>query len=252
VFEDEPSLIFAESERNLLICGEPLNKRDLERPQVRAFLELLLHFGIRSITFEKGLEKEKLLGFLPILAKKPEAVRSEGGLQKALDDACLTHILLDKKIYIANDESQQVIASLDISDDDIIRYTVGNNPDLNLDLQNIKEMAKDSEWTTQIFQKGLSQLVHQKGALPDKQLSEKMIRMIGFLDRIVDPNDQERIAGLIANAIAGLDVDLASSVLNQDIGNLLGGQIFRHVLRKDRSPVEGSGRRGHPRKTVCR
>lgn len=230
VFEDEPSLIFAEAERNLLICGEPLNKRDLERPQVRAFLELLLHFGIRSITFEKGLEKEKLLGFLPILAKKPEAVRSEGGLQKALDDACLTHILLDKKIYIARDESQQIIASLDISDDDIIRYTVGNNPDLNLDLQNIKEMAKDSEWATQIFQKGLSQLVHQKGALPNKQLSEKMIRMIGFLDRIVDPNDQERLAGLIANAIAGLDVDLASSVLNQDIGNLLGGQIFRHVV----------------------
>ena len=229
-FEEEPSLVFAESERNILICGDPVGTGDLERPQVRSFLELLLHFEIRSITFEKGLEIEELLRLFPILCKKPETVTGEGGLQKALDEARLTHVLLDKKIYIAKDENQQILASLDIRDDDIIEYIVGSNPDLNLDPQKIKEMAKDAEWATRIFQTGMTQIMQQRGKLPDHQLSANMVRMIGILNKIVGPDDQDRIARLIAKAIADLDVGLASAVLTQDIGDLFGGKIFRDVL----------------------
>ena len=230
MFDEAPSLVFAESERNILICGEPLGTDDLERPQVKSFLELMLLFEIRSISFEKGLEKEEILRLLPILCKKPETVAVEGGLQKELDEARLPHVQLGKKIYIAKDENQQILASLDIRDDDIVAYLSGSHPDLDLDPQKVKEMAKDPEWATRIFQTGMTRIMEQKGKLPDVQLSTNLVRMIGILNRIVGPDDQERIALFIAKAIANLDADLASLILTQDMGDLFGGSIFRSVV----------------------
>ena len=230
--EETPSLDFAESERSILVCGEPLGTDDLERPQVRSFLELLLGFEMRSISFEKGLENEELLRLLPILSKKPETVAGEGGLQKAFDEAGLTHIELGRKIYIAKDENQQIIASLDIRDDDIIKYLADSHPDLNLDPQKVKEMARDAEWATEIFQTGMTKIMEQKGKLPDTQLSANVVRMIDMLNKIVGPEDQERIAHFIATAIVHLDVELASLVLSQDIGDLFGGRIFRDIVEQ--------------------
>ena len=81
IFADEGSLIFAESERNLLIGGDALPQKDQERPAVTAFLDLMLNFGIRSITFEKGIKKEEMATFVDLMSKKPETIRNKGGLQ---------------------------------------------------------------------------------------------------------------------------------------------------------------------------
>lgn len=79
ILEEEDSLIFAESEKNLLVCGQLLSQKDQEKPQVLAFLELILNFEIKSITFERGLEKAELMTFLEIVSKKPEDLEKEGG-----------------------------------------------------------------------------------------------------------------------------------------------------------------------------
>ena len=53
--------VIAESEKNLLIFGQPLSEKDQQQPQVIAFLELLLNFGIKTITFEASpLEHEPI------------------------------------------------------------------------------------------------------------------------------------------------------------------------------------------------
>jgi HEAT repeat protein len=231
-FEETSSMDFAESERSMLVCGEPLGMEDMERPQVRAFLELLLGFEIRSLSFEKGLENEELLRLLPILSKKPETVAAEGGLQKAFDEARLTHILLGRKIYVAKDQDQQIIASLAIRDEDIIKYLSESHPELKLDPQKVREMARDAEWATEIFQTGMTKIMEQKGKLPDTQLSANVVRMIDMLNKVVGPEDQERIAHFIATAVAHLDPDLASLVLAQDIGDLFGGRIFQDVVEQ--------------------
>jgi len=81
ILEDEESVIFAESEKNILVCGQLLDQKDQGKPQVIAFLKLLLDFGIKSVTFERGMDRSELLTFLEIMKEKPENVEKEGGMQ---------------------------------------------------------------------------------------------------------------------------------------------------------------------------
>ncbi|OIN96818.1 MAG: hypothetical protein AUJ48_00910 [Deltaproteobacteria bacterium CG1_02_45_11] len=108
ILEQEDSIVFAESEKNLLIAGQSLSEKDQKKPQVIAFLELLLNFKIKSITFEKGLLQAELRTLLEIMSKKPEDLKKEGGLQQIITSEKLPHILLDQKVYVALDKDQQV------------------------------------------------------------------------------------------------------------------------------------------------
>jgi hypothetical protein len=63
MFEYEAPIIFAESEKSVLICGKPLERKDQERLQVTTLLNIFLNFGIKSISFDKGLEKQNLVLF---------------------------------------------------------------------------------------------------------------------------------------------------------------------------------------------
>ena len=116
VIEQEGSMVFAESERNLIISGLPLDEKDQKKPQVTAFIQLMLKQGIKSMSFEKGLEKSDILGFLEIVSKKPEDLRKEGGIQKALSAKGTKNILLDQKLYVAMDKDQRIVAARDIKD----------------------------------------------------------------------------------------------------------------------------------------
>jgi len=60
----EEQLVFAESEKALLIGGQSLNQKDQERPHTISFLNVLLAFGLKSITFVKGMGKEELARFV--------------------------------------------------------------------------------------------------------------------------------------------------------------------------------------------
>src|SRR5512137_2125327 len=54
IFEEEDTLLLAESERNLLLSGEPLSQKNQQKPQVAIFLMLMVNWGIKSIAFVKG------------------------------------------------------------------------------------------------------------------------------------------------------------------------------------------------------
>ena len=84
LFEDEDSVVFAEADRNLLISGEPLSQKYLGRPQVAIFLTLMINWGIKSLTFVKGLEKNELILFLEVMSKKPDELNSKGGLAQII------------------------------------------------------------------------------------------------------------------------------------------------------------------------
>jgi transcriptional regulator with AAA-type ATPase domain len=52
LFEQVDAVIYAESEKNLLIEGEPLSEKEQKRPQVVSFVSLMLDFGIRSLSIQ--------------------------------------------------------------------------------------------------------------------------------------------------------------------------------------------------------
>ncbi len=232
-FEREPSLIISEADKNLLIGDEMLSQKDLERPQVAAFLGLLLNFGVRSITFKNDLTREDLSSFLEIMGEKPETIKQAGGLPNVMTQKNVSHILLDHKIYVATDGNHQLIANLEIKDDDIIKYLIGGaDSGLELDIQQVRELAQNADWLEQVFKSGMSKLINNENLLPNIQLSENMVRMLGILDKIVDKMDQDKFAQLIAKSIAELDADMIGLVLTQGIDQLFNGKLFQEIINE--------------------
>jgi HEAT repeat protein len=247
MFAEEASLIFAESERVLLVCGEALPQKDQERPQVAAFLDLLLRFGVRSVSFEKGMSREELTIFLELMGMKPEKVSNEGGLQALISEKEVAHILLNEKVYIAKDKNHEIIAGLDVRDDQIVQYLAASSPESDINLDNVREMAKDANWIGQIFQSGMTQIMRHKGVVANVVLSENMVRMIGILDKVADRADQDRIAHLIGKSISDMDPEMINLILVQKIDDLFGGKLFQHVVGQiDDKKFEAVARQMNP------
>ena len=231
----ENPIVFAESEKSILICGNPLNQKDQEKVQVAALLNILLSFGLKSISFDKGLEKAELGTFTEILSRKPDVIKSEGGLPRILAKNKITHIYLDQKVYVAMDKDQKIISSLDINDDQITKFLINTHPELSADPQKLQEMAKDPEYLSQAFQAGLTQLMAQKGTLSDVQLSESLGNMIGILDKVagsLEQEDKENISNRIGEAIVTADPDMALELTTQNMEHLFGGVLQQYLIGK--------------------
>jgi len=229
LFEEENSVIFAEAERNLLISGEPLSQKYLGRPQIAIFLTLMISWGIKSLTFVKGLEKNELILFLEAMSKKPDE-QSKRGMPQIFSEGRMPHILLNQKIYVAKDQDHQIVASLEIKDEDIVKYITTNDPHTTIDKEKVKEMAKDPEWVSRIFQSGMQSIIEKDGTASNVKLSEGMLHMLHLLDDISEQADKEKISRLIAGAIGNMDAELIAATLTQNIESLLENRLFDDII----------------------
>lgn len=114
IFTRENSVVFAESETNLIISGQALNETDQKLPQIIAFIELIKSLSITSITFKNGVDDAELLAFLEIMSSKPDQLKQVGGLQQVVADKNLSHIHLDQKVYVAMDKDRKVVSSASV------------------------------------------------------------------------------------------------------------------------------------------
>ncbi len=230
LFEKVDSVIFAEAERNLLISGEPLSQKHLGRPQVAIFLMLMINWGIKSLTFIKGLDKNELITFLAIIGKKPDEIKNEGGLSRIISEGRMPHILFNQKIYVAKDQDHQIMASLEIKDEDIVKYITSEDPNSAVDSQKVMEMAKDPGWVSHIFQSGMQSILEKDSTASSIKLSEGMIHMLHILDKISEHADKEKISQLIAGAIGDMDAELIAVTLTQNIESLLENRLFGDII----------------------
>ncbi len=233
MFTLEAPIIFAESEKNLLICGNPLDQKDQERFQVVALLSILLSFGIKSITFDIGLEKAELSAFLELLSKKPESVKNEGGLLNIMDEKNMQHIYLDEKVYVSMNKDQKIISSLDITDDQITQFFMQTHPELAGDPEKLQEMMKNPEWLSQTFQAGLSQMMGQKEVLSNVELSENLEKMIALMDKVagsLDAKDRDKVSQHIGESIVSVDHDVTKQLTTQNIEHLFGGMLLQYLV----------------------
>jgi len=235
ILEQEAPIVFSESEKNVLICGKPLEQKDQEKAPVTAFLNILLNFGIRSISFDKGLEKTELSVFLELLSKRPEVLRMEGDLPKIIAGKKILHIYLDQKVYVSMEKDQEIISTLDMTDDQIAQFLMSAHPELAADSQKLQEIFKDKdpESILQTFQAGLSQLAAQKGTLSGSQLSEKLQNMLGLLDKVtatLDQKDQDNISQHVGETIVASDI--TQELTDQTMEQLFGGVLLQFLIGK--------------------
>lgn len=111
ILSEVDSVVFAESEKNLLVSEQTLNEKDQQKPQIIAFLELLRNTGIKSITFEKGVDTGELLALLEIASTQPEKIKNAGGLKQIVAAKNLSHIFLDQKVYVAMGKDQKAVST---------------------------------------------------------------------------------------------------------------------------------------------
>lgn len=231
IFALEDALDFAEAEERLLVGGEALPPKEQERPQVVALVEMLLNFSLKSISFQKGMSREDLLAFLELITQPPRHDGNRGdALQAVMEEKQITHILLNQKVYIAKDQDNQLLASLDIKDDDIVKYMAEAYPEQDFDIEKIRGMVQDEAWVSTIFQSGMQQIMKDQGVVSSNLLTKSMMHLFTVLDKITSLLDQEKICRLIAKSIADLAPEMISQILSQDLDHIFGGELFQQVV----------------------
>ncbi len=230
IFAQETSLDFAEAEKQLLVGGEALPPKEQVLLQVVSFVDLLINFSLKSITFQKGMSREELIAFLGLIVQPPVSGNQGDALQAALAEKQVTHIILNQKVYIAKDQDSQLMASLDIKDDEIVKYMAEAYPDEDFDIEKIRGMVQDDAWVSNIFQSGMKQIMKDQGVVSSNLLTQSMMRLFAVLDKVTSLLDQEKICRLIAKSIADLDPEMISQILSQDMDSIFGGGLFQQVV----------------------
>jgi HEAT repeat protein len=230
ILKMEAPLVFAEAEKKALIRGKVLNQKEQGSIHITFLLDILLGLGVKDIFFDKGLEKEELNAFITLIAKKPETLFNEGGLRKLMEENRITHIYMDKKVYVAMDKDNEAISnkhpesstsSADKSDSvDIISRLADElfNENADIRIQSSNELAKIIESISPVEQRNLL-----------KRLSGKLVEWIK-LETLVTPaykkicyNLQRLLQNFIlqerfADAIPIMDVfsDIHTGLLKKD------------------------------------
>lgn len=92
ILDEFDSLHFSETERSLSINNRPLPEKEQKKDQIVAFMDVILNFAVKTITFKKGTDRQGLTTFLELLSKKPETIDEMGGLADILANESVTGI----------------------------------------------------------------------------------------------------------------------------------------------------------------
>ena len=153
------AISYSESGKKLLVQGEPLAEKTQNRPQIKAFMAMLLKFGIKSITFQQGLTSREINDFLQLLGNPPDAGGDASGLQELMAQKDIRHIRIDEKIYVERGGDQSIVAGMAVSDEEIGRAVFGEQGVSAEARAQLREMASNPEWLSRVFQAGVRQVL---------------------------------------------------------------------------------------------
>ena len=228
VFDQSATLVYAESGKNLLIQGEALAEKIQNKPQVQAFLKMMMDMGIKSLSFEQGLTRTEIADFLQLMGDPPEDWETAGGLQQRLDQQNITHIRIDEKIYVERDGEQTIVAGLDISDADIARAVFGAQSVSESEMAQIREMAKSPQWLSRVFQTGVHQVIASELPQTGRELPDQLSRMMDSLESLSAYNRSE-IMQSIAQSMAEISDDGVFAALARNAEALFGREQFQEM-----------------------
>jgi HEAT repeat protein len=201
----------------------------MARNQINSFLRILLDQGIRSITFEKGLTKNEITGFLQIIGKPSIEVKNAGGIAQLLKTLRSDHIKIDEKIYVGMDSGQSIAASLTIRDEDIVRVITGEQADSGEVLDLVRDLAKDPDWISRVFQAGVKHIMQEAQNFLAEDLSEKFTDMISALNRI-SGKDKKEISQAILASLPDMDEKILQAIILQNLDGIFGDDAFQKFI----------------------
>lgn len=226
-------IVFAESEKALLIDGQSLVQKDQEKPHTVSFINILLDFGLSSLTLCRGLEKDELERFVFLLSRGSESVLADGGLAAQLGLQKIPHVLLDQKIYVAIDKDRQIPAGVGAAGDQITNLFAAARPGMDPASPEFREMAANPEALAEAFKAGLAKMMAQKDAMTGTQLSEGLNSMLSLVDKIavgLDDESRTLLSERVGQAMLAADPALTGQMTTKHMESLLGGLLLQYLM----------------------
>lgn len=200
VFDQTDAIVFAEAEKNLLIQGDPLPEKEQKRPQILSFVSLMLDFGIRSLTFRKGITEKEISGFIQIMARSPEDVKAAGGLGPLMESLNPAHIKIDEQVFVKLDENHRSVAETvltvfqDLSAEDLLK-TLVKDPEKPFDDKGFTEfithLDEEKFAALAVKIKKITEAVSEKeGYSPAQQ------KFVELISRLVRDEERRRSDGI--------------------------------------------------------
>ena len=218
---------YAESEKNLLIQGAPLSDKEQKRPQIASFLRFLMDTGLRSISIKKGILENEVYEFIQIMGNAPDDVNDVAAIKKIFYEKNITHITIDEQIYVKLDSEHSIVAEIDISDKDIASYLLGGQNATDQDLDQIRELLKDSNAVSRIFKEGVAQVMAET-----RDGHQRSDVMISFIEAFKELSGEAREAHSkeILNALTDMDDDFLLSILTRNMDEVFGEKVFKAFI----------------------
>lgn len=230
---EEERLVFAESEKALLIDDRPLRQADHEKSHVLSMLNLLIVFGLKSISFERGISREELADFLDCFSRKPESVKNEGGLAQLMAKHSITHIALDEKVYVAVSKDHKLAATFDITDEQVVRFIMQALPQMDPSSEQFEDMTRNPETLMRAFDTTMSRIMAQKRRLSELELTESLANMLSLLDRSAGGLSNEQVSSLaqhVGSVLAEAMPEIAEYLTAKNMAHLLGGFLMQFLM----------------------
>jgi HEAT repeat protein len=226
LFEESSEVVYAESEKKLLVQGEPLSEKEQKRPQVQAFLGMLLDLGIKSLTFERGLTEAELNAFLESVGRG--AAGGEGG-EGGAEEVGFEHIRIDEKIFVERPSDQSIIAGMDISDEEIARAVFGEQAVSEDAKKRLREMANNPEWVARVFQAGVCEVLSPGAEAGSTDVRKQLSGMIDSLDALSAMDRQQILRNIGESMAEAADAEVFDAFARHMV-SLLGPQGFQEMV----------------------
>lgn len=242
-FESEGAVEFAETEKNLIINGCPLDEKDQKKPQIIEFIDLLNNLSVKSIRFEAGLDSGELETFLTMICQKPADLIASGELDKIKTDNLLPHILLDRRVYVTVDHGSGESAGDKGSDNQMVDLLLGNLKASGTDLAVLKQKASDPAWLSGLIKAGLENIDVQRAALQEAQISEKLANLIQNLDEMTTDEAKVHVTAQLVKALSNIDEAFLKLVSQQNLKGSVGEGLYDFINGKMVDRRSGEKRR---------
>ena len=137
-------------------------------------------------------------------------------------------------------EHKEVSASIELKDEDPKSLGTGPNPGPGLDLSAARELTKDPQGLSQVFQAELRRIKEQRGKVLTGKLLGDFVRMIGTFDNAIDHTDKGKISKHVVDSLADADIEVLAWTLTQNLsGGFANALSARIVERTGDSRLQG-------------
>ncbi|NOY68306.1 MAG: HEAT repeat domain-containing protein [Deltaproteobacteria bacterium] len=225
------TLEYAESEKSLLVQGTPLPEKEQKKPQISAFLELMLDMGIKSVSITRGITRKEISSFLQILGKTPGEILAAGGIAALVKQFSMPNIRIDEKIYVEMDSDHSILAGMDFTNGDFAKVLMGEEAESEEVAKQLQEIAQNPAWLSSIFQAGVKEVIEKSKTQAKPDLSTAFAGMIDALDGISD-FDKREISKYIISSMSEMDDEVLTSVLTQNLETVFGTDFFRRFVKE--------------------